>query len=467
MDLFDCVSPLDYRYYANNKKLVQLLGPYVSERGRLTAELAVEAAVVRVLARRGVCSQAIADEIDAATGRVKLEDVTQEDARIHHSTRALVNCLRAEVSDEAKPFVHLMLTSFDVKDTAAAWRFKQATEQAIVPTLLDLEDTLIKLALREKDTLQMGRTHGQHAVPITFGFALASYVSRLGGRIEAVRDAGLALRGKISGGVGAHNAQCLFVDDPIELEREVLAELGLEASISSTQIAEAEPLVDFVHALVSTLGVLANLADDMRHLQRTEISEVAEEFAADQVGSSTMPHKRNPWNFENIKSFWKAFMPRMVTVYMDQISEHQRDLSNSASARFIPEVIVALVATARRMNRIMGKLIADPAQMKRVFDLSEGMSAAEPAYILLAAYGHPDAHEASRKLTLEAQATGRPFPEVFFASEDLQPYITQFTDKQKDLVRHVESYTGVAAEKTERICALWKGKVAEVAEVGR
>jgi adenylosuccinate lyase len=459
IDAFDCVSPMDFRYYANNEKLVQLLSPYVSERGRLSAELVVEAAVVRVLARRGVCSQAVADEIDAATQRVSLDDVTHEDARIHHSTRALVNCLRAEVSEAAKPFVHLMLTSFDVKDTATAWRFRQATEKAILPTLLELEDTLIELALREKDTLQMGRTHGQHAVPITFGFAIASYVSRLGGRIEAVREAAAALRGKISGGVGAHNAQCLFVDDPIEFEREVLAELGLEPSISSTQIVEAEPMADFMHAQTTTQGVLANLADDMRNLQRTEISEVAEEFTADQVGSSTMPHKRNPWNFENIKSFWKAFMPRMVTVYMDQISEHQRDLSNSASARFLPEAIVALVATARRTNRIMGRLIADPEQMKRVFDLSEGMSAAEPAYILLAAYGHPDAHEASRKLTLEAQATGKPFAEAFFAADDLQPYIAQFTDKQRDLVRHVETYTGVAAQKTERICNLWRERL--------
>jgi adenylosuccinate lyase len=459
LDLFDCVSPLDFRYYANNEKLVALLAPYVSERGRLTSELAVEAALVRVCARRGICSAEIPAEVDAAVGRVKLEDVAQEDARIHHSTRALVNCLRAGLSDEAKPFIHLMLTSFDVKDTATAWRFREATETAILPTLLDLEETLIKLALREKDTLQMGRTHGQHAVPITFGFAIASYVSRLGGRIEAIRAAGQSLRGKISGGVGAHNAQCLFVDDPLEFEREVLAELGLEPSISSSQIAEPEPVTDLMHTLVSTLGVLANLGDDMRNLQRTEISEVAEEFTADQVGSSTMPHKRNPWNFENIKSFWKAFMPRMVTVYMDQISEHQRDLSNSASARFMPEIIVALVATARRANRLMGKLVTDPEQMRRVFDLSEGMSAAEPAYILLAAHGHPDAHEASRKLTLEAQATGTPFAEVFLASEELQPYIAQFTDKQKDLVRNVEAYTGIASAKTEHICALWKERL--------
>ena len=459
MEMFDCVSPLDYRYYANNEKLVEQLGPYVTERGRLRAELEVEAAVVRVLARRGVCSQAIADEVTEALDRVKLEDVVAEDHRIHHSTRALVNSLRNEISDEAKPFVHLCLTSFDVKDTVTAMRFRDAAEEAIVPALIELEKTLIELALKEKDTLQMGRTHGQHAVPITFGFAMASYVSRFGGRIEAIRAAAAGLRGKISGGTGAHNAQCLFFDDPLEFEREVLAEVGLEPSISSTQIAEAEPVTDFMHTLVSTLGVLGNLGDDMRNLQRTEISEVAEEFAADQVGSSTMPHKRNPWNFENLKSFFKAFMPRMVTVYLDQISEHQRDLSNSASARFMPEVVVALVATTNRANRLMSRIITDREQMKRVFDLSEGMSAAEPAYILLAAYGHPDAHEASRLVTLEAQKTGTPFAEVFFAAEELQPYIEQFTEKQKELVRNVESYTGIASEKTEHICGVWRERL--------
>ncbi|MGQ9730982.1 MAG: lyase family protein [Candidatus Zipacnadales bacterium] len=459
LDTFDCVSPLDFRYYATNEKLSALLAPYVTERGRLQAELAVEVAVVRVLARRGLCSPTIASEIEAAAARVKLEDVVAEDARIHHSTRALVNCLRAQVSEAAKPFVHLMLTSFDVKDTATAWRFKQATEHAIVPTLLDLEQTLIELALREKDTLQMGRTHGQHAVPITFGFALASYVSRLGGRIETIRRTGTALPGKISGAVGAHNAQCLFLNDPLDFEREVLAEMGLEPSVSSTQIVEPEPMADFMHALVSTLGVLGNLADDMRHLQRTEIAEVAEEFAPDQVGSSTMPHKRNPWNFENIKSFWKAFMPRMITVYMDQISEHQRDLSNSASARFLPEIIVGLVATAQRANRLMSRLVTDRGQMRRVVELSQGMSAAEPAYILLAAHGHPDAHEAIRKITLEAEVTRRPFVDIFWASPELQSYISQFTEKQCELLRNVDAYRGIAADKTEHICSFWKERL--------
>ena len=97
--------------------------------------------------------------------------------------------------------------------------------------------------------------------------------------------------------------------------------------------------------------MLANLADDMRNLQRTEIGEVGEAFGKDQVGSSTMPHKRNPWNFENVKSQWKLAMSRMTAVYADQISEHQRDLTNSASQRFLPEILVLFVSAVRRMAR--------------------------------------------------------------------------------------------------------------------
>ena len=305
METYECVSPLDFRYYLPSDELRELLGDYVTERARVRSEAMVEAAAVRVLARRGICSEEVADEVAKAAEEVTPEEVATEEARIHHNIRALVNSMNAHVSEQAQPYIHFTLTSVDVIDTATAWRFKQATEKGIVPTLLRLEKTLIELARREAATLQVGRTHGQHAVPITFGFALAEYVSRLGGRIQAIQAAASNLPGKISGAVGAYNASSLLIDDPEEFEREVLAELGLEPSTHSTQIVEAEFMADFIHALISTFGVLANLADDMRHLQRTEISEVAEAFEADQVGSSTMPHKRNPWNFENIKSMWK------------------------------------------------------------------------------------------------------------------------------------------------------------------
>lgn len=458
-NIYDCVSPLDFRYYLPDQRMTQLLGAYVSEEARVRSEARVEAALARVLARRGICTAAVAEEIAAAAERVTAAEVAAEEARIHHNIRALVNCIKRYVSDEAKPYVHFTFTSFDVVDTATAWRMKQAAHQAVIPTLLELERTLISLTRREADTLQVGRTHGQHAVPITFGFALAEYVSRLGGRIERIREAADNLRGKISGAVGAYNASSLLIDDPEQFEREILAELGLEPATHSTQIVEPEFMADFVHALISAFGVLANLADDMRHLQRTEIAEVAEEFAAEQVGSSTMPHKRNPWNFENVKSMWKAFTPRMQTIYADQICEHQRDLSNSASQRFIPEILVALVSVTLRLNRIMSRLVTDAERMRANLALTEGMVTAEPAYILLAAYGHPDAHEAVRRITLEAERTGRPLGEVLFASAELRPWLERFTPQQREIVLNPARYTGIAAQKARGVCAVWEKRL--------
>ena len=459
MDIYDCISPLDFRYYGQDEALQKLLGPYLTERARYLSEARVEAAAAAALAKQNVCSLQAAAEIARAAEEITPDEIAAEDARIQHDTRALVNCLQARVSDAAKPFVHLSLTSFDVKDTATAYRFKRCCKEAILPEMLKLEQALIELARREKDTLQMGRTHGQHAVPITFGFAMAEYVSRFGNRIEAVRAAGANLRGKISGAVGAYNASSLFSADPMQFERDVLAELDLEPATHSTQIVEAEYVVDFMHAIVSAFGVLANLADDMRNLQRTEVGEVGEAFGKDQVGSSTMPHKRNPWNFENVKSQWKLAMSRMTAVYADQISEHQRDLTNSASQRFLPEILVLFVSAVRRMARIMGKLVTDKERMLANFSLTSGLVAAEPAYILLAAYGHPNAHEALRVLTLEAQQTKRPLGELLAEAEDLRPYLAKLTPAQSALLQDPSLYTGIAARKAEVVCDGWERRL--------
>lgn len=449
--VYDSVSPLEFRYYGVEPALVDLLSPYVTERARLAYELKVEVAAARVLARRGICPPEAAREIEVAAARVTAEEVAAEEARIHHNIRAMVNCLQARVSDPARPFVHFTLTSFDVIDTAIAARLKDCTQHAVAPKLLELEATLITLARRERDRPQIGRTHGQHAVPITFGFALAEYVSRLGERIEAIQAAAAGLRGKVSGAVGAYNASSLLIDDPAAFEAEVLAEVGLKPAWHSTQIVAPEHLTDFMHALTSCFAVLAALADDMRHLQRTEISEVGEAFEANQVGSSTMPHKRNPWNFENVKSLYKAFMPRMVSVYLDQLSEHQRDLTNSATNRFLPETIVGLMNASERLRRIMSRLVVDGEHMRANLELTAGMCLAEPLYILLAGLGHPDAHEAVRRLTLEAERSGRRLWDVAEES-DIRPYLERMTGAQRAVLQDPVLYQGIAARRVDAIC---------------
>src|SRR5262249_29305451 len=153
-------------------------------------------------------------------------------------------------------------------------------------------------------------------------------------------------RGKFAGAVGAYNASSLFFPDPEAFEVDVLKEMGLRPAEQSSQVTPNEPVVRLLAEITIACGIMANLADDMRHLQRTEIGEIGEEFEAAQVGSSTMPQKRNPINFENAKSLWKIIVPRVTTAFMDQISEHQRDLTNSASARTYGETILYAVSMA-------------------------------------------------------------------------------------------------------------------------
>ena len=415
-DQFDSLSPIDYRYW--DKEVAK----YLSENGFTRYKLLVELALVKVLHRRGICPETAIKEVETACGQVTTAEVYEEEDRIRHDIRALVNCVRAKVSESVRPYVHMTATSYDIIDPANAARYKDTANWVLIPSLTKLEEVLITTALREAETVQVGRTHGQHAVPITFGFALAEYVSRLGGSIEALKTLAAKLPGKFSGAVGAYNASSLFFEDPESFETEVLAELGLTPAEHSTQIVPPEALTRLFCEVTIAGGILANLSDDMRNLQRTEIGEVGEEFEAAQVGSSTMPQKRNPINFENAKSCWKIVAPRIVTVFMDQISEHQRDLTNSASARTYGEVVAYVVSTAKRLTRTMKKLTVDRANLERNMGLTKDLMVAEPLYIILAALGHPDAHEKVRTLTLQAQQEGRTLHDVMVEDRELFPY---------------------------------------------
>ena len=456
INIFDTISPLDFRYYGRNDKIFQKLQPYLSENAMIRHMAKVEAALTNTLAKKGICSKKIAEEVEKACKKITAEEVYLEEDRLKHNVRALVNCIRNKVSGEAKPYVHFTATSHDIIATADALRYKEFTNNALLPLLVEFEKTLISLSLREKNTMQVGRTHGQHAVPITFGFAIAQYVSRFGNSIMKIKKSGNNLRGKIAGAVGSYNASSLFFDDPEKFEREVLAEINLKASPISTQIPEHEYMVSYINAIMESFGVLANLADDMRHLQRSEIAEVAEVFEEKQVGSSTMPQKRNPINFENVKSLWKAFMPRMVTLYEDQISEHQRDLTNSASSRFVPEILAAFYISVSRLNKTMKNLVVDKENIKKNFEMNKGLTVAEPLYILLAAHGHPDAHEAVRLLTLKSQSIKKPLQTIIKKEKSLKEYLKKFSKKQLKIIVHPEEYTGIASEKAESICRLWK-----------
>lgn len=449
-DIYDSLSPSDYRYWDEG------VARYLSENGFTRYKLKVELALVKALHGRGLCSAQVVLEIEAACAQVTTDEVYIEEEKTHHNIRALVNCIRRRVSDEAKRFVHFPTTSYDTIDTANALRYRDVVLFVLIPRLKRLEKVLTDIVLRDAKKVQVGRTHGQHAVPITFGFAIAEYVSRLGGSIVALGMLAKELHGKSSGAVGAYNASSLFFEDPEVFEQEVLTLLGLTPGEYSTQIVSPEPLIRLLCEMTITAGILANLADDMRHLQRTEISEVGEEFEEGQDGSSTMPHKQNPVNFENTKGCWKIVTPRIVTAFMDQISEHQRDLTNSASARTYPETFNYVASMAKRLIHTMTKLSVNDVSLQRNLSMQRGLIAAEPLYTLLSMLGHPDGHGKSKALTLQARREDRSFGEVVFEDPELQEYFARMTPAQRDILKDPSSYTGIAAAKASAIALRWK-----------
>lgn len=459
---FDAVSPLDSRFYGGDESVYTELHPYLSGGAAIHYQARVESALAQAMAELGICERSVAVAIAGAAERIDPEQVAAEEARTRHDVRALVNVIRANVPDEAKRFVHLGATSYDIVDTANALRYRECVEKVIVPAIAAVVARCIAIVEAEAETPQIGRTHGRHAEPITFGFAMAEYVSRLGDRIGRLQYFARRLPGKLSGAVGAYNALGLLTADPRALEERFLSSLGIERRSSSTQIVEPEGWSDLAHACVTALGVMANLADDMRHLQRTEIAEITEAFASEQVGSSTMPHKRNPVSFENVKSLWKAMAPRVLTTYMDQISEHQRDLTNSASQRFTGEILAATAYAAKRLATSLEGIRVDRERLRANLAISRGAIVAEPLYVLLAKYGHADAHEAVRRLTLEAERSGRTLMEVATVDGELRDYLKKLTPDERHILERPEDYRGLAAEVARDVAATWRERLAGV-----
>ncbi|MCL5069101.1 MAG: lyase family protein [Thaumarchaeota archaeon] len=462
-DFSQLFSPTDFRYAVDELK------PILSEEAYVKYKARVEAMLAKQLAKLGVCSNDVANEIAKSCDKVTAEAVYAEEARIKHDVRALANVIRDGVSEAAKPYVHLAATSYDIVDTANALRFKDAVKQVLLPDLVKLEKALIAIDLKYYSAVQIGRTHGQHAEPITFGFFISYYVSRLGQRILKINEAADCLPGKFAGAVGVYGPLSLIVPDPEKFEKDLLSSLGLVPSEVSTQIVQPEPLTDLMHSIVSTFGVLANFARDMRNLQRTEISEVFEEFQESQVGSSTMPQKRNPINFENIESTWKKFMPQMVTVYLDQISEHQRDLTNSLSQRYLPELLVAFDSSVRRLTRTVwdgkrGKprISVDSQSMKKNIGISADTISAEPLYILLALAGHPDAHESVRRIVQRAISEKKSFREIVRSDQELARYFTKIPKNKLKVLDSPANYTGIAPLKARRVALGWKKKMSQL-----
>jgi adenylosuccinate lyase len=450
-DRYGALDPLDGRYYDPE------IATYLSERSRIACQAHMEAALAQTLAEFKICSRAVADEITAAAGRVTAEEVEAEEAVTRHDVKALVNSIKSKISDDAKPYVHFGATSYDIVASAMALQMRASVQDMVVPRLRKLLKTLLVLTKKYAKTTQIGRTHGQHAVPITFGFAMAEYVARLGESMEKLDALAAALRGKFSGATGTYNALSIFVDDPLKFEAAVLKKVDLLPAPYSTQILPAEYFVRIIDELSVTAGIMANLGHDMRHLQRSEIAEIRERFEDGQTGSSTMAHKRNPINFENVASLAKQVTSQIINANLNLSSEHQRDLTDSSSARFYGVALAGVASMAARLERAMAKIEVDEANMRRNLALSGGAIAAEPLYLLLEKYGHTAGHETAKRVAHSALETSQTLAEAAQNDAEIADYWrNKFTNEEKRIIERPETaYTGLAAKKAMTIYNFW------------
>lgn len=380
----------------------------------------VEIATMRTLAEIGIIPPEViahlTTEVEARLLNITTSQVDEvERAVTKHDIRAWVRIAQGIVGPELKPWVHVSLTSYDVLDTGRILLFVRA--HAVVTELTDsLIGHLCVLTKKYADVVQIGRTHGQHALPITVGFWLATILSRLLANIESANSAAEKLVGKISGAVGAYNAQvglgiAARCGDK-SLEERVLAKLGLKPARISTQILPPEPLADYLFACAKISLAIDQLGRDARNLMRTEIGELCEPFTQGQVGSSTMAHKRNPINFENLEGTGIRSQVEFGKVFATMVSDHQRDLVGSSIARDFPTILVNLVSQLNVLLReadgkpFILRIAVDETACARNFAIQGDLILAEPLYLALQMAGYAgDAHEfVNRKAVPFAQA---------------------------------------------------------------
>lgn len=430
----------------------------------------VEIATLRTLGEIGAIpekeleklNQGLIDKI-LAVPTTEIDKIEREIT--HHDIRAWVIKAKEIINGKFSRWVHVPLTSYDVIDTARILQFREAYKRALKPAIAKIVSIFAGLVREFSGQLQIGRTHGQHALPITVGFWFATILNRIVYNWECMDFYSENLSGKISGAVGAYNAQLGlgFAERAGEknFENRVLEKLGIDPAKISTQILPPEPLGYFLFSAVMMSASLGQFGRDGRHLMRSEIAEIAESFEKNQAGSSTMAHKRNPVNFENLEGMWLRTKNEFGKVLDTLISEHQRDLVGSSVYRDFPVILINL---QHQLDTLLKKNSAGIPFLERIainkkacdknFKESAHFILAEPLYIALQMAGYDgDAHElVNRRLVPKATETGKQLAEVLedFAEKNsqLKAITDKIPEKLRDLLRHPENYTGDAEKKS-------------------
>ncbi len=441
----DPVCPLDYRY--GRKQLKEMFG----ETRRLQYLLDVEAALARAHAKIGNIPKSAAEEISkkASIKFVKIERVKEIEAETKHDIISITRALAEVCSGDARKYIHLGATSYDIVDTANALVFADSTEY-IRRGLRELRNTLLNLAKKYKNTIMVGRTHGQHTIPITFGLKMAGYAMEIERQMERIFECkSRLLIGKLSGAVGTGAA---LGKNALRVQEEMLKELKLGVENVSTQIVCRDRYNELFGVFSNIATSIEKFATEIRNLQRDEIGEVAEAFEAKkQVGSSTMPHKRNPITCEQICGLARIVRSFIIPTYENSIQWHERDLCNSSSERFIiPHSIILTDWIIYQMNSVFKNLKVFPEKMKANLDISKGLPMAESLMTKLISrgMGRGDAYELMRKTSLTALKQNKTLKEVFIAENKKLKILTE---KEINEALKPENYLGETVKIIDKV----------------
>jgi len=299
--------------------------------------------------------------------RFTVERIEEIEAVTRHDVIAFVSCVAEYVGEDAR-FIHMGMTSSDVLDTALALQLKESGE-LILTGIRDLMDVLKRRAFEFKHTPAMGRSHGIHAEPISFGLKFALWYAEMARNLKRMEDAVETVSyGKISGAVGT------FANIPPEVEEYACRLLGLKPAPISTQIIQRDRHAQFFSTIAVVGSTLEKIATEIRHLQRTEVLEAMEPFGKGQKGSSAMPHKKNPILSENITGLARLLRGYCLSSLENVALWHERDISHSSVERVIaPDATIVLDFALARLAGVIGGLVVYPENMQRNIDLTRGL----------------------------------------------------------------------------------------------
>jgi len=420
------------------------------EEMRIQKMLEVEAALAWAHAQVGNIPQAAAEKIAAmaSTKHVRLARVKEIEREIKHDVASLVRAL-AEICGPSGAYVHLGATSYDIVDTARALQLKEALE-LIDKRLSNLENTLLEKAQKHKGTLMMGRTHGQHALPITLGFKFAVWMREISRHIQRLSECKLRmLVGKMSGAVGV---QAGLGSHAIEIQELVMSRLGIRSADISTQIVQRDRHAELVCLLAIIASTLDNFATEIRELQRPEIGELFEYFELEKrVGSSTMPHKRDPETCETVCGLARILRSLVVPALENVVTWHERDLTQSSAERFIiPEACILADYILHRMNNVIANLQVDEQSMLKNLELTQGRAMSEAVMTVLTRKGmnRQLAHELLRKLAVKSTMENVEFRKILLANKLVRQ---KLGEKEVDDALDPRNYLGTALEQVEKM----------------